>query len=92
MVPCIIDYRVIGRWCQCMPKKVDDSLKTDAGLYKSKIEASKRYDENNVDNIRVRVPKGWKEHMQSYVKESGKYNSVNAMICELIRREVGVKD
>ena len=71
-----------------MPKKSDDSLKTDSGLYKSKIEASKQYDKNNVDNIRVRVPKGWKEQMQDYVKSSKKYDSVNNMISELIKKEI----
>ena len=71
-----------------MPKKSDDSLKTDSGLYKSKIEASKQYDKNNVDNIRVRVPKGWKEQMQEYVKSSNKYDSVNNMISELIKKEI----
>ena len=71
-----------------MPKKSDDSLKTDSGLYKSKIEASKQYDKNNVDNIRVRVPKGWKEQMQEYVKSSKKYDSVNNMISELIKKEI----
>ena len=71
-----------------MPKKSDDSLKTDSGLYKSKIEASKQYDKNNVDNIRVRVPKGWKGQMQDYVKSSKKYDSVNNMISELIKKEI----
>ena len=75
-----------------MPKKVDDNLKTDSGLYKSKIEASKQYDKNNVDNIRVRVPKGWKDQMQKYVSDSDKYNSVNGMICDLIKKEVGIED
>lgn len=75
-----------------MPKKADDSLKTENGLYKSKIEWSKKYDENNVDNIRLRVPKGWKEQIQNYVKFSDKYNSVNAMICELIKNEVGIEE
>ena len=75
-----------------MPKKADDSLKTDSGLYKSKIEASKQYDKNIVDNIRVRVPKGWKEQMQDYVSSTDKYNSVNSMICDLIQKEVDIKD
>ena len=75
-----------------MPKKADDSLKTDSGLYKSKIEASKQYDKNNVDNVRLRVPKGWKEQMQAYVESSDKYNSVNAMLCELIRKELNIKE
>lgn len=75
-----------------MPKKANDSLKNENGLYKSKIEWSKKYDENNVDNIRLRVPKGWKEQIQNYVKSSDKYNSVNSMICELIKNEVGIEE
>ena len=75
-----------------MPKKADTTLKTDSGIYKSKIRASQTYDQNNVDNIRVRVPKGWKEKMQEYVHKDDKYNSVNGMICELIRKEVGIID
>jgi len=75
-----------------MPKKADDKLKTESGLYKSKIESNKQYDKNNVDNIRVRVPKGWKGQMQNYVKASGKYDSVNGMICDLIQKEVGIGD
>lgn len=75
-----------------MSKKADASLKTDSGLYKSKIEASKQYDKNNVDSIRVRVPKGWKEQIQKYVSGTDKYNSVNSMICDLIQKEVGIKD
>ena len=75
-----------------MPKTTAANLKTDSGLYKSKIEASKQYDKNNVDNIRVRVPKGWKEQMQDYVTNTDKYNSVNSMICDLIQKEVGIKD
>lgn len=75
-----------------MPKKADDTLKTDAGLYKSKIRASKQYDQDNVDNIRVRVPKGWREKMQEYVAESDKYTSVNGMICDLIKNEIGIED
>lgn len=73
-----------------MPKKADDSLKTDSGIYKSKMKASQIYDQNAVDNIRLRVPKGWKEQMQDYVKNSHKYNSVNGMICDLIRNEIGI--
>lgn len=75
-----------------LPKKADDSLKTESGVYKSRLEASKRYDKNNVDNIRLRVPKGWKDKMQSYVKSSQKYDSVNGMICDLIQREIGIED
>ena len=77
-----------------MPKKADDSLKISSktgkelSTYDSKIRASEKYDQNNVDNIRVRVPKGWKEQMQDYVKSSNKYDSVNNMISELIKKEI----
>ena len=77
-----------------MPKKADDSLKISSNTgkelrtYDSKIRASEKYDQNNVDNIRVRVPKGWKEQMQDYVKSSNKYSSVNNMISELIKKEI----
>lgn len=73
-----------------MPKKADENLKTESGVYKSQLKASEKYDKNNVDNIRLRVPKGWKEQMQEYVARSDKYNSVNAMICDLIREEIGI--
>ncbi len=75
-----------------MPKKADINLKNNSGIYKSKIKASQVYDKNNVDNIRLRVPKGWKEQMQKYVQDSGKYNSVNDMICRLIQKETGIVD
>lgn len=76
-----------------MPKKADDSLKTDNELYLSKIEASKKYDSNNVDNVRVRVPKGWNQLMKDYVENNkDKYNSVNAMLIDLIRKELGIEE
>lgn len=59
---------------------------------KSQLNASEKYDKENVDNVRLRVPKGWKEIMQNYVKESDKYSSVNSMICELIKKEIGIED
>lgn len=75
-----------------MPKKADDSLKNDSGIYKSKLKANLAYDRNSVDNIRLRVPKGWKEQMQKYVQYNENYNSVNDMICKLIRKEIGIED
>ena len=77
-----------------MPKEKDESLKISSktgkelSTYDSKIRASEKYDKENVDNIRVRVPKGWKEQMQSYVKTSKKYDSINGMICDLIKQEI----
>lgn len=75
-----------------MPREEDPSLKTENGLYISKIKASENYDKNNVDNVRLRVPKGWKEQMQAYVESSDEYNSVNAMLCELIRKELNIEE
>lgn len=81
-----------------MPKKSDDSFKISSktgkvlSTYDSIIRASEKYDKEKVDNIRVRVPKGWKEQMQEYVSGSDKYNSVNGMICDLIKKEVGIED
>ena len=76
-----------------MPKKADDTLKTDSGIYKSQIEASIKYEKEKTDNIRVRVPKGWKEQIERYInKNNDKYSSINAMVCDLIQREVGIDD
>lgn len=75
-----------------MPKKADANLKNNSGIYKSKIKASLAYDQNNVDNIRLRVPKGWKEQIQKYVQNNNNYNSVNDMICKLIQKEIGLAD
>lgn len=74
-----------------MPKKPDKSLKTDAGLYRSQIKASEKYDATKVDSIRLRVPKGWKEQMQQYVAQSEEYASINAMVCDLIKKEMGIE-
>lgn len=84
------DYQSKGT--EKMPKKADNTLKTDSGIYKSKLRASQAYDKNSVDNIRVRVPKGWKEQMQEYVQKSDRYSSINGMICDLIRKEIGFID
>ena len=75
-----------------MPKKADVSLKNDSGIYKSKLKANLAQDRNSVDNIRLRVPKGWKEQLQKYVQNNNNYNSVNDMICKLIRKEIGIED
>lgn len=58
---------------------------------RSQLKASENYDKN-VDNIRLRVPKGWNDKMKAYVKASDKYNSVNSMICELIRKEINIEE
>lgn len=81
-----------------MPKRADENLKISSktgkelSTYNSRIRASEKYDKENVDNIRVRVPKGWKEQMQQYVADSKEYSSVNGMICTLIQKEIGIED
>jgi hypothetical protein len=55
---------------------------------RSQLNASEKYDKENVDNIRLRVPKGWNDVLKEYVKSSGKYSSVNAMLNELIKKEM----
>lgn len=73
-------------------KKVNKETDGINKTVRSQLRASENYDKNNVDNIRLRVPKGWKEKMQSYVESSDKYKSVNAMLCDLIRKEIGIED
>lgn len=78
-----------------MPKKEDSSYKTknDGTVLKTYIsqrKASTKYDNENVDSIRLRVPKGWRDIIKDYVERSEKYNSVNNMICTLIKNEIGI--
>jgi hypothetical protein len=77
---------------KAMPKKADPNKKTESGNYKSQYAQSAKYDSNNVDNIRLRVPKGWGQLMKDYVASNDKYSSVNAMIVELIKKECSIDD
>ena len=71
-----------------MPKKKDPNItyetKNGKTLYTSTKLASEQYDKNVVDNIRLRLPKGYNDKMKAYVKSSDKYSSVNDMIRKLI--------
>lgn len=69
-----------------MTRERDDNLKTSSGYYKSQYEASKQYDKENVYNVRLRVPKDWKEAIEQKAKSEGK--SVNKFICDLIEKEI----
>lgn len=69
-----------------MPKKADDKLKTDSGVYISQMKASAKYDKENVYQVRLRVPKDWKAAIESKAKESDK--SVNKYICDLIQSDI----
>jgi len=76
-------------------RQKDPTLKSASGVYKSTQEAIKRNDEKlkeKVDNIRIRVPKGWGDKMKEYVQNHPNYSSVNALVCDLIRKELNIDD
>lgn len=84
-----------------MPKKPDKTLVTKSGTYKSQLKAAAKYTgegsnidktERKVEGIRLRVPAGWSDKIKAYVAASDKYKSVNAMLCELIKNEVGISE
>ena len=78
-----------------MARKKDPTLKSASGVYKSTQKAIKKNDaqlKEKVDDIRLRVPKGWREIMKKYVKNHPEYNSINTMICDLIRKEINIVD
>ena len=81
-----------GQYNMDLYKKKEIVIEGTNKTVRSQLQASENYDRNNVDNVRVRVPKGWKEQMQEYVKATDKYISVNDMICQLIKKEVGIED
>lgn len=64
--------------------------KTENGLYRSKIIASKKYDKK-CDIIHIRVKKGYKEVIKDYSIKKG-YNSVNSFIVDLVKNEIGSID
>lgn len=74
-----------------MPKKPNAELRTDAGTYLSKIENNKKYDQETVASIRVRVPKDWKPIIQGYVDQSDKYKSMNDLFVQMVAKEVGIE-
>ena len=52
--------------------------------------AAKEY-ENKLEQLTVRLPQGSRKKLNDYVAESNKYSSVNAMIKELIEKEIKQK-
>ena len=61
----------------------------------AQLRAIKKYEEKQkelVDNIRVRDPHGWKDLLVQYVKEHPEYNSVNALLTDMIREKLNIKD
>lgn len=61
----------------------------------AQLRAIKKYEDaqkDKIDNIRIRVPKGWKDMLTDYVKQHPEYNSVNALLCDLIREKLGIEN
>ena len=56
---------------------------------KAQQKAVSKYMKANYDEIKVRVPKGQKELIQTYAAEHGE--SVNALICRLIAKELNIE-
>ena len=81
-----------GQYNMDLYKKKEIVVEGTNKTVRSQLKASENYDRNNVDNVRVRVPKGWKEQMQEYVKATDKYSSVNDMICQLIKKEISIEE
>lgn len=69
-----------------IPAREEQIIQTDR--YNSKRESVKKYLEN-FEQITFRLPKGSKDILKDYVKRSGKYESVNAMIKDLLEKEIG---
>jgi hypothetical protein len=66
-------------------------IKVEEGINKtvrSQLRASQKYDKQNVDSIRLRVPKGWNDVLKEYVRTNDKYSSVNSFLNELIKKEL----
>lgn len=82
---------------QNMPKTPDESLKNEAGYYKSIYETSKEFNKNNYDVLTIRIPKGTKDALREYQErmhqaepENPQYCSVNALVKALIEKESGI--
>ena len=51
------------------------------------LEAVKKY-EQKFEQLTVRLPKGSRDKLQDYISGSDKYKSVNAMIKDLLEKEI----
>ena len=61
----------------------------------AQLRAIKKYEDaqkDKIDNIRIRTPKGWKDMLTDYVKQHPEYNSVNALLCDLIREKLNIEN
>lgn len=58
-------------------------------IYNSQKKAFKKY-ESNLEQIKLRLPKGSRKIMKDYVENTDKYDSVSDMIRTLIENEIGI--
>ena len=61
----------------------------------AQLRAIKKYEEktkDSIDNIRIRVPHGWKDLLVQYVKQHPEYNSVNSLLTDMIREKLDIKN
>ena len=56
---------------------------------KAQQKAVSKYMKENYDEIKVRVPKGFKEAIQSFAREHGE--SVNSLIWKLLQEAMGAQ-
>ena len=54
----------------------------------AQLKATRNYLKNTVEEIKVRIPKGYKEKIQSYARKHGQ--STNDFICSVVCRECGL--
>ena len=55
----------------------------------SQLKASKNYLHNTVEDIKIRVPKGYKAEIKAYAEQRGQ--SLNDFVCEIICKKCGLK-
>ena len=61
----------------------------------AQLRAIKKYEQKQKDivyNIRVRVPHGLKVLLVQFVKDHPEYISVNALLTDMIREKLNIKD
>lgn len=67
---------------------VNDTIIKKTKTINSQRKAIKKY-EQTVEYVGIRLPKGSKAKINTYITESKKYKSLNAMIKVLIEKEIG---
>ena len=80
-----------------MPKRADPELKSDKGIYHSKLKANDKYISEKTEQVLFRVPTGMKKQIQDYVDTLPEYevkgkphHSVNAWLLDLVKNEMNI--